>query len=483
VPFGPGGFRHVSAVPFLLSGYPGCTRSESFSLEFRGSGFPDAAVTYPKHEEKRSCIRYATLLLPRGFRMPLPKVIPALADLTQDIAGAIPVHLLHDWATGERDLFAAYSVLSSFEIQGTVVSSDTSGLSRMTRERDLLDVLSLISQPKEILHALGREIGGRAIGTWVADNTEMFYPAGLDADTVVDAMGEVQFRIQERLQIRIGMCIHPGRFYEIGGGLYGGDAYQVEYLAEQCAGPGEILLTESAVRSLKTVKSDDLYLKTFPHEDSQEQAYLLRSNRRASGLQEREPLYPHPFPPDFFEILHRFQEPGDVEALKRKIYEQWLRECVVVFLAREREPQEARSLTGLLDDLVINALMDTVIRETMPGTDHIASSGGGIAILTFDHPTDAVDFVRAVHIKLAENGLPVQVGIDAGPVLLFQNSRGPSGIAGDPINIASKLAEDVGRPGCICVTEKAFQRLGDSSEHERFEVTVSGVALKGFILT
>src|SRR5947207_1008118 len=142
--------------------------------------------------------------------MALLKIIPALADLTQDIAGPVPIQLLHDWANGEQDIGAAQALLASFRTEGTVVSSDTSGLSRLTQAMDLLDVLSLISQPKEILHALGREIGGRAIGTWIADNTEMFYPAGLQPDTVVNAMAEVQFRIQERLRVRIGMCIHSG---------------------------------------------------------------------------------------------------------------------------------------------------------------------------------------------------------------------------------------------------------------------------------
>ena len=158
----------------------------------------------------------------------LPKVIPALSDLTQDIAGPVPVRLLQDWATGEQDPAAAEALLQPFEIEGTVVSTDTSGLSRLTQSMDLLDTLSLISQPKEIVHALGRAIGGRAIGTWVADNTEMFYPASVEPDRVVDAMSEVQYRIHHRLRLRIGMCLHPGRYYDIGGGLYGVDASAIE---------------------------------------------------------------------------------------------------------------------------------------------------------------------------------------------------------------------------------------------------------------
>lgn len=415
--------------------------------------------------------------------MPLPKVIPALSDLTQDIAGPVPVQLLRDWATGAQDLASAESILSGFQIQGTVVSSDTSGLSKLTQAMDLLDVLSLISQPKEIIHALGRAIGGRSIGTWVADNTEMFYAGSLQPDLVVDAMSEARARIEERLQVRVGMCVHAGGYYEIGGGLYGTDADVVEYLAEQCAGPGEILLTPQVASRLTKRESDELALKTYNHEGSREEAYLLRSARRMPDLEETDTAYPHPFPEEFYRQLPHLHEPSEAERIKQEIYGKWLRECVVVFLARHREPQQTRSLAGLLDDLVINALMDTVLREVTPGADHIASSAGGIAILTFTDQREALDFVRVVRAKLAENGLAINVGIDAGPVLLFQSSRGPSGIAGDPINIASKLAEDVGRPDCISVTDRVARQMGNTAACERFSISISGVALNGVILT
>lgn len=415
--------------------------------------------------------------------MPLPKIIPALADLTQDIAGAVPVELLRDWATGAQDLSTAESLLSPFQVKGTVVASDASGLSKLTQEMDLLDVLSLVSQPKEILHALGREIGGRAIGTWVADNTEMYYPAETELETVLNAMAEVQFRIQDRLRLRIGICIQSGTYFDIGGGFYGEDADEVEYLAEICAGPEEILLTENVVKQLKSLDSGSLALKKVSFEDSQMSAYLVQSKRRMPSLQERELLYPHPFPQDFYRLLPHFIEPGEVAELKRRIYAQWLRERAVVFFARQRQLRESPPLPGLLDDLVVNALMDTVIRETTSAADHIASSGGGIAILTFPTSQEALEFARAVHGKLMENGLPVQVGIDAGPILLFQNSKGPSGIAGNPVNVASKLAEDVGRPGCISITDRASQHLGNRSEYERFEISVSRITLKGIILT
>src|ERR1044071_1724090 len=105
------------------------------------------------------------------------KIIPALADLTQDIAGPVPVQLLQDWASGQQDVAAAQALLDPFRIEGTVVASDTAGLSKLTESKELVEVISLISRPKEIVHALGVEVGGRPIGVWIADNTEMYYPA------------------------------------------------------------------------------------------------------------------------------------------------------------------------------------------------------------------------------------------------------------------------------------------------------------------
>src|SRR5262245_57637505 len=127
--------------------------------------------------------------------MALPRLIPALADLTQDIAGPLPVELFREWVAGNQNVGKAESLLRPFVITGTVVATDTSGLTYMTEEMDLLDVLGLVSRPKEIVHALGTEVGGRAIGTWVADNTEMHYPPETPVEDVVAALVEAQARI------------------------------------------------------------------------------------------------------------------------------------------------------------------------------------------------------------------------------------------------------------------------------------------------
>lgn len=409
-----------------------------------------------------------------------PRIVPALADLTQDIAGPVPVRLLLDWASGRQDPATAQTLLGAFEVGGIVVASDTSGLSRMTHEQELLDVLGLISQPKEIVHALGRQAGGRAVGRWVADNTEMIYPEPVEAARVVGAMSEAQFRIGERLPLRIGMCVHVGRFYEIGGGLYGTDASAVEHLAESYAQAGEILVTEEVRRLLSTAGMEfksrgDLAAHHPPG------VYALAECGRSPQLMEEEREYPHAFPQEFFKLLRQLGGSGDSRPIKEYIHGQWLRDQVIVFVSRKREAAATDRLAGLLDNLVENALVDTVLRQTMHAERHIAESGGGLAILTFDGSREALDFAFEARQKFTENGLSVQIGVDRGQVLLFRGSTGPTAVAGDAVNRASKLSEDVGPMGSICATGEVLAGLQPQEPSTPFRIRVSGVEITGGI--
>jgi hypothetical protein len=414
--------------------------------------------------------------------MPFPKAIPALADLTQDIAGPLPVDLLQKWAIGTQDLATAEQLLERFRLEGHVVSTDGSGLSRMTQEHDLLEVLAAVSIPKEVVHALGTEIGGRPIGTWVADNSEMYYPSSLAPEDVLDAMNEVQFRLTKRATVPIGMCVHAGFFYEIGHGLYGQDAQVVEDLAEEYAGPGEILVTRDVVKTLKRPESYSF----VPREDlnSIYPAGVMRLNAagRKPHLEGKNVAYPHPFSQEFFGMFTRLQAPHPDRDTKARIYEQYQRQCAILFLTRKHTQEAENTLSFLLDELVINALMDTVLSSTPGVQDHVAASGGGLGILSFETVPQALDFAREIRARLAQNGLAVAQGIDWGPVLLLRSKSGPSGIAGDPVNVASKISEELGEPGMIFVTQRAAQFLKGVESESQFKLRISGLDLTGFVL-
>ena len=411
--------------------------------------------------------------------MALPKIIPALADLTQDIAGPLPIELLQSWASGNQNATEAERLLDTYRRVGTVVASDTSGLSRLTEERDLLDVLALVSGPKQTVHGLGVAVGGRPIGIWTADNTEMYYPTSVPTRLVIDAMAEAQSRIARESPLRIGMCVHHGEFFEVGGGLYGRDAETVQRLAEDFADPGVVLVT----RAIRNHLGDDASLELTPRPDLTEVhapgVFGLSGTCGQPDLRADQAPYPHPFPAEFFADLNALRLTADVDSLRRRIYDAYLRDRVIVFVAKAGAEGATGGLTALLDGFVDNALMETIVRVTMRAGDHVAGFGAGLAILTFDTPSESLEFADAVRTRFRENGVEVKIGIDRGPVLMFGNQRGSSGISGDPVNIASKLSEDAGAVGKIRISSRAIAGLPMPAGAEPFAVTVSRIALSG----
>lgn len=410
------------------------------------------------------------------------RTIPALADLAKDISGPLPAGLLDDWAASpDRSHEAARLLLAPYRREAIVVSSDTAGLTKMTQERDLLDVLWLVSEPMQIVYAVGAAIGGHAVGVWEADNTEMLYPPEIAASAVVDAMLEAQARIKERTSVRVGLCIHSGVFYEIGGGLFGGDAQLVEELAENHAAGGEILVTKELSARLGATGAYALTRRGDLDVLHAEGVFSLASPRRSTSLREVDSIYPHPFPPAFYATL---KDPAlraaarDAEDASGPMVDRF-----VVFIARKGEARSQDDLASVLDDLLANERMHTVVEASLDTTAQLAETTGGLAIVLFERGPDAADFARTVARRFRDANLPVSIGVDRGAILVFPKAEGRSGaVAGDPINLSSKISEDLGEAGRIRITERAADAIGGLDGAERFEEMISGVKIRGVVL-
>jgi hypothetical protein len=295
---------------------------------------------------------------------------------------------------------------------------------------------------------------------------------------LLDAVAETQARITESCDVGIGMAVHYGEFYDIGGGLYGRDADMVERLAEHDARSGEVLVTAAMVDRV----AHGADARFTPARDLQtvdeSRVFRFATSARMAGLAVTAVRYPHPFPEEFFSRLSALGTAPDREAAKQAIYEQYLRDRVIVFLSVEREPS-AGGLGTLLDDLVINAVMETVIGRLPGAAAHVTGIGGGIAILAFEQADEAVDLAITLRALFMQNAMMVKIGIDRGPVLFFANSRGRSGITGDPVNIASKISEDAGAVGRINITARAAAAMTHLPPCNPFQTTISGVTLAG----
>lgn len=411
------------------------------------------------------------------------RTIPALADVTKDISGPLPAGLLDDWAaSADRSHDAARLLLAPYRRAGTVVSSDTAGLTKMTQELELLDVLWLVSEPMQTLFALGTAVGGHAVGVWQADNTEMLYPADIAASSIVDAMLEAQARIKERTRVKVGLCMHHGVFYEIGGGLFGADAQLVEQLAEDHAAGGEILVTSEVVQKVSAPSDYALLRRADLDAHHAAGVFSLVCARRAPSLVETNACFPHPYPAEFYAMLcdpsRRALAASHESGVARMV------ERTVVFLARHGAARSEANLASVLDDLLTNERMTAIVAETADASAHLAETAGGLSIVVFEDGASAVRFAQRIRDQFVERGLSVSVGIDFGPVLLFPRTFGRSGtIAGDPINLSSKISEDLGEPGRIRITERAAKHAGGiTAPAERFEATISGVRICGLIL-
>jgi hypothetical protein len=112
----------------------------------------------------------------------------------------------------------------------------------------------------------------------------------------------------------------------------------------------------------------------------------------------------------------------------------------------------------------------------------VAQTGGGISILVFDVGAEALAAARALRDRFEREGVLVTIGIDRGPMLTFL--AGPScagGIAGDPINLSSKISEDLGEPGRIRITERAARGIEGLEGATPFADVISNVEVRGVI--
>ncbi|MBK9264200.1 MAG: hypothetical protein IPM54_30915 [Polyangiaceae bacterium] len=394
----------------------------------------------------------------------------SLADLTQDIAGAVPPELVLRWNESDRSAETHAHLLEPYLVRGTIVSMDAAGLSKLTQQFSLPEVLKLVSEPKEVLHACGKAIGGQAIGVWAADNAQMFFPEPIDPAAVVEQMLEVQER-GKALAVKIGIGIHFGQCVGIAGGLFGDDADFIEEIAEDDTRGGEIVVSRpvyerlgEAVRAHAVLRSDL---------ESHGELWSIRDYQRPiHAIIGDDIRYPTPFSDAFFQKLRRMS----LDELALDAFDDYRKVTTVAFVKinRSRKPL-------LLDAFTEMSLADRAIRRV--ASEHradVVKSTGALAIVLFDDEREALVFARGVVRTNGSLGFNARVGIAKGEVFLFPLARGGRDIAGNPVNVASKLSEDAGVDGIL--VEQSAVTADVVKMGQAFELTISGVNLSGCVI-
>lgn len=398
--------------------------------------------------------------------MDLQRIMPALADVSQDIAGPIPVDIIQKWVDSPQSDAVHAAILEPYHRYGLMVCSDAAGLSKLSAGRSLIEVMKLVSQPKEIIHAHGKAIGGQAIGIWAADNTQMFYGDNIDPNHVVEQMIAAQ-RAIATLPVQVGIGMHKGSAFEIGGGLYGADADTIEEFTEEESNAKEIIVSPAVKLDLRSPLDVIAETRHGMH-------VLDYAQVGTVGKVGEDVYYPAPFDRAFLDSL-LVLDIANQDAL-RALHDQRVRVKNIV-LVRIFHAETSRLLDGFAYRVATNTVVHTVARDF---TCNVIKSNGALAIITCDNDQEAVDLTLALSQNLKTRGLVANCAVSKGEVLVFKMGNGQEDLAGSPVNVASKLAEDTDERGVAFI--EGDELVAAARQHgltQPFTVTRSGVTLRG----
>ena len=133
----------------------------------------------------------------------------------------------------------------------------------------------------------------------------------------------------------------------------------------------------------------------------------------------------------------------------------------------------------------------SIVRRMQLASEPIVNQYGGQVVkfeadncfAAFDNPHDAVRAAIALNIAFStmniftedEFDIRVSIGIDDGDVLMI---GGPD-YFGNPVNLASKLGEDVAEPGEILISEHAYLQIPPEAgiTGKAVQIAVSGIEI------
>jgi class 3 adenylate cyclase len=189
--------------------------------------------------------------------------------------------------------------------------------------------------------------------------------------------------------------------------------------------------------------------------------------------------YPLPFPDEFYGGLHEYGRTRRSSVVPRPAF----REATVVVVEREREDSDVAPEVAALNDLALAAAVKRIggsLIEDLKGIE--VKSTGMVHIYLFDDPRHAVDFSRTLRAQFREQGVRLRIGVDTGRMLLFDLAGGRRDVAGSPVNVASKLAQDGGRFDAITLTAAAARQAGIPDVVAARGIKTGGVTIEAIVL-
>jgi len=173
---------------------------------------------------------------------------------------------------------------------------------------------------------------------------------------------------------------------------------------------------------------------------------------------------------------------GDVTRIEASIWDEFGTEQTVFVLDMCGFSRHVRAY-GLVHYMAMVYRMRMAVRSLIADHGgHIVKFEADNCFARFPEPAKAIDAAIAINKTLARSNenvpadavIEVAIGIDAGRFLLIEDDN----LFGDPVNIASRLGEDIGGAGDILVTERALGQVGDRAyEAAALVLDASGVTI------
>lgn len=358
-------------------------------------------------------------------------------------------------------------LLDQFRVTGTIGLTDGSGFTRATRTRRLLPVLRWMSGMKERIFSWGNVVGGRPIGEAITDNTEQLYPALSTPGVVALQMIGAQMDIADARVMPAGVVIDRGSYVVIGHNAFGFEV--AEQIAEDIAGPGEVLLTAAAVAHLA-----DSALPLTEVERGGHQLFLVDYGRHRLRPQ-LPPVtrgsFPAPYPEDLNAyVLH------EVEAVEeeQRLQEKYGRPETVAVVKTDL-PQRHRFFFDNLTDrtIVTTTLADLSVQL---GVDLHERVDEDTVVSTRNNDMAVVEFARAATAMLTGMDYRTTSGVARGPIVDIGVTA-----YGEAVNVAAKITDER-QWGQTLVHESVPISPRLHQQAEPFTMEKSGVSLRGSIL-
>jgi class 3 adenylate cyclase len=182
-------------------------------------------------------------------------------------------------------------------------------------------------------------------------------------------------------------------------------------------------------------------------------------------------------------LLERYDaDPAARAAIEAEVERRFRRPHAVLVLDSSGFTRTVKT-KGIIHFLALLQRLERLVRPIITESGgHIVAREGDTIFAVFDRPASAVEAATAIQRRVADDNadrhddeqVTCAIGIGYGDILMI----GEHHIAGDEVNVAFKLGEDLAEGGEILVSAAAEAQLdGGQLEIESVQFEISGVAI------